>query len=275
MVAKATRPRLEEWTEFADALKELVTNARLYKRDLAQALGRGFDRGRVGAILEAREPCPEEVLIRVYRASATTKYERLRDVPRLQLLVGLWARAARCSPGPLLRAEMQRAGTPWAEGELSQDLPPTGHPDGAQSRPLRRRTAPPLLYVVALLFAITLIAFGATVLRPGSDERWYTASDVTHSFAGDHAGPVHVTVTPLPADVGRDFNVDLRWGPWSRQVSLPDLPSDGVTLWFTKTKAGTSIPLSITVSPRARVRVGTGQYEEAIDVNDGWVKERG
>lgn len=267
-MARATRPRLPEWDDFADALKELVTSAGLTKSDFAQLLGRGFDRGRAGAILEAREPCPEELLVRLCKASAERRYQRLRDLPHLHLLVDLWERAAGSSPGPLLRAEMRRAGEALGGNELSARG--GAKKDGNDARlPAARR----LRHVVPLLFLLALIGVAAALLRPASNGTSYTASHVTHSFPGDHAGAVHLTIAPLPPDAGLDFYVDLRWGPWTRHISLPRLHDDGVTVVFTKLESGSSVPLSITVSRLARLRVGIGEAEGAIDVNEGWTRE--
>lgn len=270
-MGRAKRPRLEEWGPFADALKELVLReADLSKAKFASLLGPGFDRGLAGGILEARDPCPEQVLVRLYKASA--EEERLRDVQHLQLLVDLWTKAAGTEPGPVLQAEMNKAGTPLPAQRPSPKF--SARTEAVEVSKTKHRSAYWLRYVLALLCVVALVALAAVVLWPPTAVRWHTASEVNHSFPGDYAGPVHVTVAPLPGDTGRDVTVTLRWGPWSRQVLLSDLPRSGVTMQFSKTESGSSFPLAISVSSRARVGVGVGEARgPSINVDDGWTRQ--
>lgn len=269
---RVTRPRLPEWSDFADALKELVKGAGMTNEALAQALGRGYDRGRAGAILEAREPCPEEVLVRLYKASAQGRHPRLRDHKHLHLLVRLWADAANREPGPVLRAEMNTVGTPWPEdGEPEGNVP--GGPlekDRATARSDRRTRI--IVSCVAVVLLAAAVATGV-VLRTRSTDTTYTGTRVSHTFPANYAGRVHLTVVPLPHYTGHHHDVDLQWGAWSRSVPLPELGANGATLVFTKVDTGTSVPLVIVVSPPARLAVGIGDGGGGTVIDTGWTRK--
>ncbi|HTW06885.1 MAG TPA: helix-turn-helix transcriptional regulator [Acidimicrobiales bacterium] len=98
-----------------------------------------------------------------------------------------------------------------------------------------------------------------------------TTSTIVH-FAGSYSGPVYIRVCAPPQSRPRDYRLLLRWGAKSRAIRLADVGRSGTAVLFTKSSAGTSFPLTVTVDPAARLSDGTGQPDGAIDIDAGWTK---
>src|SRR5712692_3092964 len=68
--------------------------------------------------------------------------------------------------------------------------------------------------------------------------------------------------------------ITIRWGPWRRDVGMRAGPMRSVVLMHTKSNAGMSVPILLTVNPPCFVTFGCGQAPggTTIDINHGWVR---
>jgi hypothetical protein len=266
--APSARP---EWQRFSVALKALVEAAGYNKTKFATFLG--LDRRVIGPILEAREACPEDVLIRLYKRRRNDGNSRLGDAGDLRLLVELWADASGDEPGDLLRQQMASVGTPWETKtggdptSASGDRFPSREPALATSRTIRR-VVPALIGVLALIGvgAVASLAWPRDPHMPESG-RHVTAS---HRFAADYSGDVQVHIRPSARNVSRDHSILLEWGAVRAEVQLADLPAEGETLVTWKHEEDESVPLSVTVEPSAAVTFRTGSAPDGVDINPSW-----
>jgi hypothetical protein len=143
-----------------------------------------------------------------------------------------------------------------------------------RARPVRRRRLVAMSLITAsALAAVGGIAAGLSGLgsEPGGCSTGATAQR-TVLFPGDYAGPVHVTVCPAGRSAA-NYRLILVWGPWRRTVTLTRVSPQGSTVAFGKAIAGNSYPLTIMVSPAARLGYGTGAPVNAVDIDAGWTHQ--
>jgi hypothetical protein len=271
MAGKSVRPVLVEWEPFAAALKDLaeVEISGYSKTNFARFLG--MDRGDVGAILEAREPCPESLLIRLYKRTRNNGRSAW-DPGDLRLLVHLWAQAADTEPGDVLQQQMAAAGTPWttvvadATARATGPRPHAYLPEGSGARKTRRS-------ILALVAVFALVGGGAVALvwsRDASTPDFRHYPTTSHRFPADYSGDIQVQIRPTPEHTGRDHWVLLEWGGLHAVVHLPDLPAAGETLVTWKDVDDETVPLRVTVAPSAQVAFRRGPASDGVDINDDW-----
>jgi hypothetical protein len=86
-----------------------------------------------------------------------------------------------------------------------------------------------------------------------------------------YPGQVWVLVMPPAETAGRNHDVELRWGPWRRRVSLP-IEEGGITLITSKAAEDTAVRCEVEITPAARAIFGTGNVKnrEMLDISHGW-----
>ena len=93
----------------------------------------------------------------------------------------------------------------------------------------------------------------------------------THVFPSANSGEVWMRILPAPEAAGREHQVHLRWGLWTREWAGA-VPANGLAFSFAKGDEGYAPALFVDVSPPASVGFGAGSPGDgAIDINDEWV----
>jgi hypothetical protein len=86
-----------------------------------------------------------------------------------------------------------------------------------------------------------------------------------------YAGTVLVT----EGAKGQNYEIELRWGGWRRQVLLP-IEEGGITLITSKGADDIAVPCQVAISPATRVNFGIGEVKdrEILDIAHGWERDK-
>lgn len=107
---------------------------------------------------------------------------------------------------------------------------------------------------------------------PGPQCAATTATQTIVHFPPDYVGPVYLTVCAAQPTAAT-FNVHLSWGPLEASVVLHDVSGRGSSLTTAKEKKPDATPLTVTVTPPARVGYGQGIPAGALDIDNIWVRK--
>jgi len=92
----------------------------------------------------------------------------------------------------------------------------------------------------------------------------------------DHVGHVWIRVNAAEDGLGRSHRLVARWGPHLREVHLPALERDPVSLVHHKLNPD-SVPLQVQVDPPATITFGQGHPPDppGINIDEGWTRMAG
>jgi hypothetical protein len=104
-------------------------------------------------------------------------------------------------------------------------------------------------------------------------EKLATRPDRLHFYKwpAAYGGRVWIWILPPARNAGLAHDIQLRWGPWRRSLSV-SITENGITLLTSKGAEDVPASCRVEVTPEARVLFGVGDVSgrETLDIEDGW-----